>query len=268
MKQNPGKPQRFLCIDVGNTQMVFGLYHGATLKAHWRLSSNHQLTSDELSWQLFGMFSQFEHDPKALDGIMVASVVPHLDDVLKDACIQTCAQTPAFIGSPKVKTGIAIDYKNPKEVGADRVVNALAARELFGAPAMVLDCGTATTFDVISPDGRYAGGLIIPGIEVALEALSKRAAKLPEVAIAPVDTLIGKDTVSSMQAGVYWSAVDGLNGIIARLLHEDGYAQAAIIATGGLAEKLKPDMPSVQHVEPHLTLKGILLVAEKHFKHG
>ncbi|HID36308.1 MAG TPA: type III pantothenate kinase [Ghiorsea sp.] len=258
--------RHFLCIDVGNTQMVFGLYHGDELKAHWRLSSNHQLTSDELSWQLFGMFSQFEHNPKDLHGILVASVVPHLDEVLSEACVQTCALTPAFIGDKDVKTGMAIDYKNPKEVGADRIVNALAAREMFGAPAIILDCGTATTFDVVSADGRYAGGLIIPGIEVALEALSKRAAKLPEIAIAPATTLIGKDTVSSMQAGVYWSAVDGLNGIIKRLLAEKGYENATIVATGGLSAKLLPDMPKVKHLEPHLTLKGILMLAKKHFK--
>ena len=266
MNPNNANQQRFLCIDVGNTQMVFGLYEGEDLKAHWRLSSNHQLTSDELSWQLFGMFSQFDDDPKTLDGIMVASVVPHLDEVLKEACVQTCGLNPAFVGDKDVKTGIAIDYKNPKEVGADRIVNALAAREIFGAPAIVLDCGTATTFDVISEDGRYAGGLIIPGIEVALEALSKRAAKLPEVAIAPVDTLIGKDTVSSMQSGVYWSAVDGLNGIMNRLLAENGYQDAVIVATGGLAAKLSNDMPKVQHIEPYLTLKGILMLAKKHFK--
>jgi len=257
--------QRFLCIDVGNTQMVFGLYINNKLTAHWRLSSNHQLTSDELSWQLFGMFSQFEHDSKALDGIMVASVVPHLDDILREACLKTCGKSPAFVGDHDVKTGMAIDYKNPKEVGADRIVNAIAAREIYGTPAIVLDCGTATTFDVISQDGRYVGGLIIPGVEVALAALSKRAAKLPEVAIAPVTHLIGRDTVSSMQAGIYWSAVDGLNGIINRLLAEKDYQKATIIATGGLAEKLQPDMPKVQHVEPHLTLKGILMLAEKHF---
>ncbi|MCF6208404.1 MAG: type III pantothenate kinase [Ghiorsea sp.] len=257
--------KRFLCIDVGNTQMVFGLYDGEDLKAHWRLSSNQQLTSDELSWQLFGMFSQFGHDPKALNGIMVASVVPHLDEVLSEACVQTFGFTPAFIGDKDVKTGMAIDYKNPKEVGADRIVNALAAREMFGAPAIILDCGTATTFDVVSADGRYAGGLIIPGIEVALEALSKRAAKLPEIAIAPVETLIGRDTVSSMQAGVYWSAVDGLNGIIKRLLAEKGYEHATIVATGGLSAKLLSDMPKVKHLEPHLTLKGILMLAKKYF---
>ncbi len=257
--------KRFLTVDVGNTQMVFGLYEGEELCAHWRLSSNHQLTSDELSWQLFGMFSQFQHDPKTLDGIMIASVVPHLDEVLREACLQTCDQPAAFVGDSDVKTGMAIDYKNPKEVGADRIVNALAAREIYGAPAIVLDCGTATTFDVVSPAGHYVGGLIIPGIEVALEALSQRAAKLPEVAIAPVSTLIGRDTISSMQAGVYWSAVDGLNGIIDRLLAEDGYADATIIATGGLMSRLQNDMPKVKFVEPHLTLKGILMLAQKYF---
>jgi len=245
--------------------MVFGLYHGETLSAHWRLSSNHQLTSDELSWQLFGMFSQFEHDPKALDGIMVASVVPHLDEVLSDACLQTCGLKPVFIGGSEVKTGMAIDYKNPKEVGADRIVNALAARELYGTPAIVLDCGTATTFDVISEQGHYVGGLIVPGIEVSLQALSQRAAKLPEVAIAPIDTLIGRDTISSMQSGVYWAAVDGLNGILTRLLAEKGYQNAKIIATGGLVSHLQHDMPKVEVFEPHLTLKGILMLAQKHF---
>ncbi len=256
---------RFLTIDVGNTQMVFGLYVGDDLCAHWRLSSNHQLTSDELSWQLYGMFSRFQHNPKTLNGIMVASVVPHLDAVLREACMQTCEQEPAFVGDADVKTGLAIDYKNPKEVGADRIVNAIAAREMYGSPVIVLDCGTATTFDVISSAGRYVGGLIIPGIEVSLAALSQRAAKLPEVAIAPVTTLIGRDTISSMQAGVYWSAVYGLNGIITRLLAEEGYAHATIIATGGLAGKLQPDMPKVTHLEPHLTLKGILMLAKKHF---
>jgi len=260
--------QRFLCIDVGNTQMVFGLYHHGELCAHWRLSSNQQLTSDELSWQLFGMFSQFEHEPKALDGIMVASVVPHLDEVLREACQQTCGLKAVFVGDPDVKTGMAIDYKNPKEVGADRIVNALAARELYGAPAIVLDCGTATTFDVISPAGHYVGGLIIPGIEVSLEALSQRAAKLPEVAITRSNTLIGRDTVSSMQAGIYWSSVYGLNGIIERLLNEDGYATANIIATGGLSARLHSDMPKIKVIEPYLTLKGILILAEKHFKHA
>ncbi|MDX8388089.1 MAG: type III pantothenate kinase [Ghiorsea sp.] len=256
---------KFLTIDVGNTQMVFGLYEYDKLCAHWRLSSNQQLTSDELSWQLFGMFSQFNHEPKSLDGIMVASVVPHLDDVLREACLQTCGLRASFIGDPDVKTGMAIDYKNPKEVGADRIVNALAARELYGAPAIVLDCGTATTFDVISKSGHYVGGLIIPGIEVSLDALSKRAAKLPEVAIAPVEDLIGRDTISSMQSGVYWHAVDGLNGVLDRLLNEEGYANAHVIGTGGLTARLQNDMPKIEVVEPYLTLKGILILAKKHF---
>lgn len=130
---------RFLTIDVGNTQMVFGLYQGEDLKAHWRLSSNHQLTADELSWQLYGMFSQFGHDAKDLHGIMVASVVPHLDEVLREACLHTCGLEAAFVGTAEVKTGMAIDYKNPREVGADRIANAVAARDMFGSPVIVLD---------------------------------------------------------------------------------------------------------------------------------
>lgn len=257
---------RFLTIDVGNTQMVFGLYVGDELSAHWRLSSKQQLTADELSWQMVGLFSQFGHNPKALNGIMIASVVPHLDDILREACLQTTGLTPAFIGTAEVKTGMAIDYKNPREVGADRIANAVAARELFGAPTIVLDCGTATTFDVVSPAGHYIGGLIIPGIDVSLQALSQKAAKLPEVAIKPVYTLIGRDTISSMQAGVYWSAVDGLNGIIHRLRAEAGFANAPIIATGGLSAHLINDMPAVSTLEPHLTLKGILMLAKVHFQ--
>jgi type III pantothenate kinase len=256
---------RYLTIDVGNTQMVFGLYEDNTLRSHWRLSSGKNLTPDELGWNIFGMFSQFGHDPKKLNGIMAASVVPHLDTVLAEACEQVCDIAPAFIGSSEVKTGMAVDYKNPREVGADRIANAVAAREHFGAPVIVLDCGTATTFDIVAPSGHYAGGLIIPGMEIALEALWKRAAKLPEVSIAPIDTLIGRDTVASMQAGSYWAAVDGLNGIIRRLRALDDYADAPIVATGGLAGRIRDDLIDLTAFEPHLTLEGLRLLAARHF---
>jgi type III pantothenate kinase len=256
---------RFLCIDIGNTQMVFGLYHDDKLVSHWRLSSGTHITSDELSWQLYGMFSQFHHEPKSIDGIMVASVVPHLDNVLRDACLQTCACKTAFIGDSDVKTGMAVDYKNPREVGGDRIANAIAARERYGSPSIVLDCGTATTFDVISPDGHYAGGLIMPGMDIALEALCQRAAKLPEISIGSTKALIGRDTISSMQAGSYWATVDGLSGIIKRLHAQTMYRDAPIIATGGLAERIHHDMPNITALEPHLTLDGLYLLAARHF---
>jgi len=256
---------KLLCIDVGNTQLVFGLYEDAKLILHWRLSTSNHITSDELSWQLYGMFSQFKHDPKSIDGIMIASVVPHLDSVLREACMQTCACHAFFIGDSDVKTGMAVDYKNPREVGADRIANAIAAREDYGYPAIVLDCGTATTFDLISDKGHYAGGLIIPGMDIALMALCKRAAKLPEVSVAATKTLIGRDTISSMQAGSYWAAVDGLSGIIQRLHALDIYSDAPVIATGGLASRICDDMPNITSLEPHLTLNGLYILAKQHF---
>jgi len=257
---------RLLCIDIGNTQMVFGLYQHDKLISHWRLSSSPHITSDELSWQLYGMFSQFGHDPTSMDGIMVASVVPHLDLVLRDACFQTCGCKAAFIGDSDVKTGMAVDYKNPREVGGDRIANAIAAREQYGSPSIVLDCGTATTFDIITPDGHYAGGLIMPGMDIALEALCQRAAKLPEISINTTKDLIGRDTISSMQAGSYWVTVDGLSGIIDRLHALPTYAHAPVIATGGLAERIAQDIPSLTALEPHLTLDGLYILASRHFQ--
>jgi len=257
--------QKRLCIDIGNTQMVFGLFHDATLTSHWRLSSHIHVTSDELAWQLHGMFSQFHCDPKDIHGVMVASVVPHLDNALREACVKVFQCEIAFIGDSHVKTGMAVDYKNPREVGADRIANAVAAREYYGSPSIVLDCGTATTFDLISPQGHYAGGLIIPGMDIALEALCQRAAKLPEVSVMATETLIGRDTVSSMQAGSYWATVDGLSGIIHRLQQLPDYHLAPVIATGGLASRIHQDIPRISALEPHLTLNGLQLLARAHF---
>jgi len=260
--------QKILVADIGNTQMVFGLFAGEELLTHWRLSSERQLTSDELAWQLHGMFEQLGQAADQVSGIMVASVVPHLDAPLADACERICAKRPVFVGSAEVKTGMAVDYKNPREVGADRIVNAVAARELFGSPSIVLDCGTATTFDMISPQGHYAGGLIIPGIELALAALCQRAAKLPEVSIQRSDTLIGRDTTSSLQSGSYWAAIDAISGLIKRLRREPGYRDAPLIATGGLISLLIADLPEIDHHLPHLTLSGLHLLAQRHFPVG
>jgi len=260
--------RKLLCIDIGNTQIVFGLFQQETLVSHWRLSSHAHATSDELAWQLRGMLTQFQCRPQDIAGIMVASVVPHLDAALRDACRYVCDCDVAFIGDKHVRTGMHVDYKNPREVGADRIANAVAAREYYGSPSIVLDCGTATTFDVISADGHYAGGLIIPGMDVAMEALCQRAAKLPEVSLVATDVLIGRDTISSMQAGSYWATVDGLSGIIRRLHGLDMYRHAAVVATGGLAKRIHQDMPDITALEPHLTLKGLYLLALMQHKHA
>jgi len=265
MSEKKRLEQALLVVDIGNTQMVFGLFEAGVLITDWRLSSQRQLTSDELAWQLHGMFEQSGYVSAQVAGIMVASVVPHLDAPLTDACERICAKRPAFVGSSEVKTGMAVDYKNPREVGADRIVNAIAARELFGAPSIVLDCGTATTFDLISPQGHYAGGLIMPGIELALNALCQRAAKLPEVSIKRSATLIGRDTTSSLQSGSYWAAVDAMSGLIQRLRRESGYHDAPVIATGGLISLLIEDLPQIDHHLPYLTLSGLHMLAQRHF---
>jgi len=254
-----------MVADVGNTQMVIGLFRDSELAGHWRLSSQRHLTPDELAWQLQGMFTQLQISPEQVFGIMAASVVPHLDAPLANACERICGRRPAFVGSQEVRTGMAVDYKNPREVGADRIVNALAAREHFGSPAIVLDCGTATTFDIVSPQGHYAGGLILPGMEISLAALCERAAKLPEVSLARSEVIIGRDTVTSMQAGSYWATVEALSGLIRRLRSQPGYAQAPVIATGGLIHLLLDDMPDISHHVTHLTLEGLRLLGERHF---
>ncbi len=258
-----------LLVDMGNTCMVFGLVRDGVMCGHWRLSSERSLTGDELALKLRGLLKAEEDKDGqckvTVHGVMAACVVPHFEAVLGEACAQVFGLKPLFVGSPGVKTGMAVDYKNPREVGADRIVNALAAREAFGAPVIVMDCGTATTFDVVSPQGHYAGGLILPGMEVALEALAGRAAKLPEVPFAATDELIGRDTAGSMQSGSYWAAVEGLSGIIRRLHTLPDYAGAPVVATGGLAGRIIDAMPDIDTYRPELTLEGLLLLALRHF---
>lgn len=257
--------EKMLVVDMGNTCMMFGLYAGEKLVRHWQLASARHITGDELAMKLHGLFVQHGESPDEVHGIMAASVIPHLDTVLAEACLHVFGKSPAFVGTAEIKTGMAVDYKNPKEVGADRIANAIAARAAIGNPVIVVDCGTATTFDIVSPDGHYAGGLILPGIEMALSALSERAAKLPEAPFARTDELIGRDTVTSMQAGSYWSAVEGISGIIRRLRDLAGYEQAPVIMTGGLASRIIDDVPEISAHRPFLTLDGLRLLAERHF---
>jgi len=271
-----------LVVDVGNTCMVFGLYRGDTLTGHWQLSSEGDMTSDELALKLHGLAAHGKKGDSLLssrrsrnkksatvpflpEGILAASVVPHLDGILTEACRKVFDITPAFVGSGDVKTGMAVDYKNPREVGADRIANAVAAREQFGSPVIVMDCGTATTFDIVSPQGHYAGGLILPGVELALAALCRRAARLPEVSFGRMETLIGRDTVGSMQAGSYWGAVESLNGIIHKIHALTGYGNAPVIATGGQVEAMLEDISGITEYRSRLTLEGLLLLAKRYF---
>ncbi|MDX8413496.1 MAG: type III pantothenate kinase [Mariprofundales bacterium] len=259
-----------LTIDIGNTDIACGLYQVGNdvtnrLHAHWRLRSHHSMTADELSWQLFGQLQMRQLAPETIRAMMVASVVPSLDSVVRQACAKLCSAPVALVGDPKVKSGMTIDYLHPEDVGSDRVVNAVAARHRFGAPVIVLDCGTATTFDVVDSNGHYAGGFILAGIDLSLAALAQRAARLPEVSLARTDTLIAKDTVNAMQAGSYWGAVEAINGLIHRLHDEMGSPSIPVVATGGAAAKIATDIKGLTALEPQLTLNGLAMLGRDHF---
>ncbi|MDX8409142.1 MAG: type III pantothenate kinase [Mariprofundales bacterium] len=255
-----------LLLDIGNTDIACGLYRGLEMVASWRLRSQRRMTADELRWQLFGQLQMRQLAEDKIRGVMVASVVPAIDDVVRQACADLVAAPVVMVGERGVRTGMAIDYLHPREVGADRLVNAVAARHHHGAPVIVLDCGTATTFDVVSANGHYAGGLILPGVEMALGALAQRAARLPEVSLCRTEQLIGRDTVSSMQSGSYWGAVEAINGLIRRLHVELADATVPVVATGGLASKISEDIDGLIAVEPHLTLDGLALLAMDYFE--
>jgi len=259
-----------LTIDIGNTDIACGLYKfsdasDAILHADWRLRSDHSMTADELSWQLFGQLQMRHISVTTIEAMMVASVVPPLDAVVRQACSTLCTAPVALVGDAKVHTGVPIDYLHPGDVGADRVVNAVAARHRFGAPVIILDCGTATTFDVVAANGHYAGGSILAGIELSLGALAQRAARLPEVSLTRTDQLIARDTVNAMQAGSYWGAVEAINGLIRRLHIEMGDPSVPVVATGGMAAKIAPDIEGLTSLQPQLTLDGLALLGRNHF---
>ncbi|MDQ6963606.1 MAG: type III pantothenate kinase [Mariprofundales bacterium] len=260
-----------LALDIGNTEIACGLYQIATnhsehkLRAHWRLRSAHSITDDELRWQLFGQLQMQQLPAERIRAMIVASVVPSLDSVVRQACAKLCSAPVALIGDPDLKIGIELDYLHPEEIGADRIVNAVAARHRFGSPVIVLDFGTATTFDVVSANGHYAGGLILAGVDLALGALAQRAARLPEVSLTRTKTVIAKETVHAMQAGSYWGAVEAINGLIRRLHSEMGSRSVPVIATGGMAAKIAADIEGLTALQPQLTLDGLAMLGATHF---
>jgi len=254
-----------LLLDIGNTDIACGLYQGMSMVASWRLRSQHRMTADELRWQLFGQLQMHEIHANTIRGIMVASVVPAIDSVVRQACEKLFTAPFAMVGEPGVRTGMVIDCLQPREVGADRLVNAIAARKTYGVPVIILDCGTATTFDIVAANGHYTGGLILPGMEMALEALAQRAARLPEVSFERPPYLIGRDTVSAMQAGSYWGAINAINGVIQQLHIELNDVRIPIIATGGLSGIIFNDIEGLTAMKPNLTLEGLALLADDHF---
>ncbi|MGI8862634.1 MAG: type III pantothenate kinase [Gaiellaceae bacterium] len=244
-----------LAVDVGNTQTALGTYSGDDLRDHWRVATERSTTADELGVLLSGLL-----DFDGVEGICLASSVPVLIrewETLADKW----AHAPLLLVGPGVKTGIPIRYDDPRELGPDRIVNAVAARERYGAPVVVVDFGTSTNFDVVSPEGEYVGGVLAPGIETSMEALFARAARLVKVDYAPPATVIGKTTVGGLQSGLVYGFAGQVDGIVGRIREELG-AEAPAIATGGLADLVALHSRTIERVDPFLTLDGLRMVWE------
>jgi type III pantothenate kinase len=248
-----------LVVDVGNTNIVLGVYRGDELMNSWRLATARERTSDEygiLARQLVG-----EAHSAALDGAIVSSVVPPLNGAVAWMIEKYFAVDPMFV-EPGVKTGIDIHVDNPQEVGADRIVNCVAAYDAFGGPTVIVDFGTATTFDLVTADGKYVGGVIAPGLNISAEALFARAARLPRVDIRRPPHVIGTNTVVNMQSGLYFGYLALVDGILARIKREVSGIRR-VVATGGLADLFREESEHIDTVDSELTLKGLKLVYDR-----
>lgn len=251
-----------LVVDVGNTHIVLGVFDGKKLLASWRLGTNKERTSDELGMLILGLFNHEKLSVDKVEAVVVASVVPPIMYTLEHAIKKYINSQPMIIG-PGTKTGINIRYQNPKEVGADRIVNAVAGFELYGGPLIIVDMGTATTFCAISEKGEYLGGVICPGMKISAEALYQKAAKLPRIDLVKPESVIGKNTVSSMQAGVFYGYVGQVDYIVNRIKREMGEDNIRVIATGGLSRLIAEESMTINDVNPTLTLEGLRLIYER-----
>ncbi len=250
-----------LVIDVGNTNTVLGVFEGKKLRAQWRLTTNQEQTADEYGILIRNLFTLDGIEPRQITGLMISSVVPPLNAVLEETATKYFGLRPVFLG-PGMRTGMAIHYDNPQEVGADRIANAVGAFEKYGGPCIVVDFGTAITFDAVSEKGEYLGGVIAPGIGISAEALFARAARLPRVEIRQPEKVIGSDTVSSMQSGLFYGAVSLVDGILDRLSAVLG-KKMKVIATGGQASLVAGASKYKPPVDPWLTLEGLRIIHER-----
>jgi type III pantothenate kinase len=242
-----------LAVDVGNTQTVFGLFDGDRLHEHRRVATDGRRTGDELGVLIGGLV-----DPDAVDAVCLSSTVPALVRAYEELA-ERWLEAPLLVVGPGTRTGMPIRYDDPREVGPDRIVNALAGRERYGMPCIVVDFGTSTNFDAVSAAGEYVGGVLAPGVEISMDALFARAARLFKVDFAAPPTVIGKTTAAALQSGLVYGFAGQVEGIVGRMRAELGEPRA-VVATGGLAELIAPYVPIIDEVDPFLTLHGLQLV--------
>lgn len=256
-----------LAVDVGNTNIVLGIFdlagEGRGLVHSWRLATSRERTVDEYGLSSLALLRHHGLDPSQIDHVVISSVVPPLHPVL-DAWIRVYFQAQPLWIEPGIKTGLKVLLDNPGELGADRIVNAVAGLELFGAPLIAVDFGTATTFDIVNERREYLGGIICPGLKISAEALFQRASRLPRVEIAEPERLVGRSTIQAMQSGLFYGYVGQVDGILERLRRD--HPDSKVVATGGLAGVIAPSSRFIEHVAPDLTLEGLRILWLKNRK--
>lgn len=251
-----------LVIDVGNTNITLGVFKEEKLVSNFRMTTSIQRTSDEFGIIIYDLLKLRDINPKEIESVIVASVVPGIMHALKNCIIKYFNIKPIEVGAG-TKTGIKIATPNPREVGADRVVDAVAAYELYGGPLIVIDFGTATTYDLITKDGAFVAGVTSPGIRISADALWNETAKLPEIEIKRPDSILAKETVTSMQAGLVYGCIGQTEYIVKRMIEESGLSDVKVVATGGLGRVISEGTDVIDHYDPELTLNGLRIIYNK-----
>lgn len=248
-----------LAIDAGNTNIVFAVYDGDRKQGLWRMATDGRRTGDDYAVWLIALMKMRGLDPSAVHHAILASVVPAATFNLLILCREHFGCDPMIVGAPGVDLGVEVRIDNPAEVGSDRLVNVVSARAVYPPPLIVVDIGTATTFDIVDGDGHYCGGVIAPGPAASLDALHRNAAKLPKVDIVRPDRVIGKGTVGAMKSGIFWGYVGLIEGLLRRIMDEYG-SPMTVIATGGVVDNFAAATDMIHHTDPEITLRGLLLI--------
>lgn len=250
-----------LAIDIGNTNTVVGVYKGTSLKDHFRVASNRSLTADEAGFFCTGLLERMKIANEEVDKVVIASVVPPLTPTFETMAKKYFGCVPVVVSS-HIKLPITIQIDQPDQVGADRIANAVAGFTKFGGPVIIVDFGTATTFDIVNSTGAYIGGVIIPGPETSMAELARRAARLFEVRIEPPNSVVGKSTAGALKSGLFYGTVGQVDYIIEKIIEETGFERAAIVATGGLAGNMEKHSKHIRMVDSTLTLEGLRLIGD------